>query len=296
MPVAHDFAYVRPTAVDDAVTLLAERGAQARVLAGGTDLALKIKEGVDTPDVVIDLKTIAHLQDIGVHENRLHIGALVTFTRLLAAEQVLTLCPLLSDAAATVGSVGIRNRATLAGNICSAVPSLDSGPALLVYEALVHVKSAHMERAIPINEWFLGPKRCALQPDEIVTAISIPIPEQAQAGSYVKLGRYSGEDLAQAGVGVAVLEDLSYRVAFCAVGPVPRRSARIEALLRGNTLSTALIDEAKALIPEEIAPITDIRSSQEYRILMTKVMLERGLALAAARLRGETPHPGALWV
>jgi carbon-monoxide dehydrogenase medium subunit len=184
----------------------------------------------------------------------------------------------------------------MAGNICSAVPSVDSGPALLVYEAEVSTKSADGGRAIPIDEWFVGPKQSALKTGEIVTGISVPLPEKTCAGCYVKLGRYAGEDLAQAGVGILALEGNEYRVAFCAVGPVPGRSGKIEALLNGNDLSDALIEEAKALIPEEISPITDIRSSKEYRTLMVKVMFERGIKAAVSRLTGNRPEDGAIWV
>jgi CO/xanthine dehydrogenase FAD-binding subunit len=296
MPVAQEFEYVKPTTLDEAVSLLAEHGDKARVLAGGTDLALKIKEGADTPDVVIDIKGIETLRSITLQENVLHIGALASFTDITEHEQIIGTFPLLRDAASTVGSVGIRNRATIVGNICSAVPSLDSGPALLVHEAQVHVKTTQGERSVPISEWFTGPKRCALNADELVTGISLPVPQSEYAGSYVKLGRYAGEDLAQAGVGILALKDQEYRVAFCAVGPIPTRSKRLETLLQGKAISDELIEEAKALIPDEISPITDIRSSKEYRILIAKIMFERGLKLAVARLNGEAAHDGALWV
>ncbi len=296
MPVAQDFQYVKPTTLNEAVALLAEHGEKSRILAGGTDLALKIKEGVETPNIVIDIKGLETLHSITVQENRLHVGALATFTQITEDKQILDYFPLLRDAAATVGSVGIRNRATLAGNICSAVPSLDSGPALLVYDALVHVRNAQTERAVPIGEWFTGPKRCALEAHELVTGISLPISELANAGSYVKLGRYAGEDLAQAGVGILALGDRTYRVAFCAIGPIPKRSQRLEQLLNDQKLSDELMEAAKALIPDEISPITDIRSTKEYRTLMAKVMFERGLKLAVQRLNGEATHQGALWV
>jgi carbon-monoxide dehydrogenase medium subunit len=296
MPVAHEFEYHKPATLDEALELLAKYGERARVLAGGTDLALKIKEGTETPDVVIDIKGIDVLQRLECENNHLVIGAQVTFSNLMDSPLVAEKCPLLKDASGTVGSVGIRNRATLAGNICSAVPSLDSGPALLVHEASVHVASQKGERTIPIGTWFLGPKEPDLKPEEMVTSISVPLPQQPFGGCYVKLGRYAGEDLAQAGVGILALDGNEYRVAFCAVGPTPKRSARIEALLHGKELTDAIIDEAKALIPEEISPITDIRSSKDYRVLMTKVMFERGIKLAVARLTGERSEEGAIWI
>jgi len=200
--------------------------------------------------------------------------------------------PLLWEAAKNVASTGIRNRATLAGNICSAVPSLDSGPALLVYEAEVILKSKEGERKVNINEFFLGPRKTVLKEDEFVYGVNVPLPQKKNGGSYVKLGRYNGEDLAQVGIGILVLEGNEYRIAHCAVGPVSARAKKIEQLLNGKPLNDSLIEEAKKLIEEEISPITDIRATKEYRIHMAKVMLERGLKAAVNRMSGKGPDYG----
>jgi len=296
MPVAHEFDYLKPETLDEAVKVFSTYGSKARVLAGGTDLALKLKEGTETPDMVIDLKGLVALKQIEFDGRQLMIGSLVTFSQIIASPEVREHFPLLRDATRTVGSVGIRNRATLAGNICSAVPSLDSGPALLVYEAQVLTKSVNGERTVPIQEWFVGPKRSALQPGEIVIGIVVPLPSRPAAGCYLKLGRYGGEDLAQAGVGILALDDNAYRVAFCAVGPIPKRSSRIEAVLHGQTLTDDVLEQVKTLVPEEISPITDIRASKEYRALMVKVMVERGLKIAEARLNGKHTENGAVLV
>ncbi|HON84173.1 MAG TPA: FAD binding domain-containing protein, partial [Caldisericia bacterium] len=196
------------------------------------------------------------------------------------------------EAAKNVASTGIRNRATLAGNICSAVPSLDSGPALLVYEAEVILKSKDGERKVNINEFFLGPRKTVLKEDEFVYGVNVPLPQKKNGGSYVKLGRYNGEDLAQVGIGILVLEGNEYRIAHCAVGPVSARAKKIEQLLNGKPLNDSLIEEAKKLIEEEISPITDIRATKEYRIHMAKVMLERGLKAAVNRMNGKGPDYG----
>ena len=296
MPVAHEFDYIKPKTLDEALSLLAQYGDKARVLAGGTDLALKIKEGSETPEVLIDIKGIQELKTLNIQNDSLHLGTLVSFSNLINSDLINERFPLLSDASSTVGSVGIRNRATMGGNICSAVPSLDSGPALLVHEAIAQTRSVKGERNVAISEWFVGPKQSALKGGELLTGFTVPVPEKPYGGCYVKLGRYSGEDLAQAGVGVLVLEGNEYRIAFCAVGPIPKRAKKIETLLKGQELTESLIEETKALVSEEISPITDIRSSKEYRLLMVKVMLERGLKTALARLRGEKMEPGAMWV
>ncbi len=288
MPIAHDFEFYKPKTIGEALQHLSKYKSKARLLAGGTDVVVKIKDGQDFPEVVIDLKGIDGFSKLDFYGNELFIGPNVTFSDLIESEIVREKFVILWESAKTVASVGIRNRATVVGNICSAVPSLDSGPALLVYEADVLVKSSSGERKIPITEWFTGPKKTALKEDEIVTGIIVPLPKEKHSGRYEKLARYAGEDLAQAGIGILVLEGNQYRVAFCAVGPVPKRSSAIENLLNGKQITNELIEEIKNIIPKEISPITDIRSTKEYRTHMMKVMFERGMRTAIERLNNGT--------
>ncbi len=292
MIIAHEFEYFKPSSIDEAIKLLNKYGAKARILSGGTDLVVRIKDGFETPDAVIDIKGLDELKVLDFKDNKLIVGTLTTFNELIDSEVVKEKFPLLWESAKSVASMGIRNRATMVGNICSAVPSLDSGPALLLYEATVVVKGKDGERRIPIEEWFLGPRKTALKEGELVEYIEIPLPQKKHAGCYVKLGRYNGEDLAQVGVGVLALEGNEYRVAFCAVGPKPTRAKKIEELLNGKELSDSLIEEAKKLVEEEISPITDIRATKEYRMHMAKVMLDRALKAAVGRLNGKGPDYG----
>ncbi len=285
MSILHDFKYYKPADVSGAVDLLTRFGKEAKPLAGGTDLVVQMKENVETPDVVIDIKAIDELHDIFIEDGTLFIGAGVTFTQLIESTIIEEYFPLIKEMSQTVASVGIRNRATMVGNICSAVPSADSAPTLLVYDADVMAKSSSGERVIPINEWFTAPQKTVLQDDELVTGITINLPEAKQAGSYKKLGRYSGEDLAQAGISILVSEDLLYKIAFCAVGPIPKRAGRVEKLMQDKKLSPEILAQAKKLLQEEIAPISDIRATKDYRTHMMGVMLERGLKRAVARLK-----------
>ncbi|NTW33277.1 MAG: xanthine dehydrogenase family protein subunit M, partial [Bacteroidetes bacterium] len=227
MPISHELKYCKPAVVSDALKTLAVYGNTARVLAGGTDLVVKIKEDIETPMIVINIKEIEEFKKIQLKGDMLHIGANVTFTDLINSEIVKTKLHLIWEASKTVASVGIRNRATIVGNICSAVPSLDSGPALLNYEAIVCLKSSKGERNIPIGEWFTGPKKTARNPDELVTEIIVPVPKEKNAVYYGKLGRYSGEDLAQAGIGIIGFANKQFRISFCAVGPLPKRSEKL---------------------------------------------------------------------
>lgn len=292
MAIAHEFEYFKPESLEEAINLAAKYGDKGRALAGGTDLVVKINDEIEFPDAVIDLKGIKELKRLELKDDRLFIGPLVTFSELIDSPVVRDKFPLLVEASKTVASGAVRNSATLVGNICSAVPSLDSGTPLLVYQAEVEVRGQGGERTIPIGEWFTGPKKNALKPGEIVIGVTIPEIVGRQGGCYVKLGRYRGEDLAQAGVGILALEGNEYRVAFCAVGPVAARAGKIEEIIQGKDLTDSLIEEAKKLVPEEISPITDIRATGEYRMHMAGIMLERGLRAAVARLNGEGPEYG----
>ena len=292
MPIAHEFEYAKPSSLDEAVRLLAAQGGGARLLAGGTDVVSELRDGLSAPGLIIDLKGIDGLGSIALEDGALTIGALVTFTDLIESEAVRDTVPVLWEAARTVGSVGIRNRATVTGNICSAVPCCDAGPPLLAYDGTVRVTGPGGVRSIPIADWFVGPRKTALDPAEIVSSIVIPRPAERHGGAYVKLGRYRGEDLAQASVAVVALPGNLYRVAFGAVAPTPVRAPGIESLMEGRALTDALIVEATRLVPQETSPISDVRASAEYRAHMLPIMLERGLRAAAGRLADEGPVYG----
>lgn len=292
MAIAHEFQYVKPRTLREAVGFLARRGARTRLLAGGTDLITLIADGALLPEWVMDIKGIRELKGLEWRGNKLWIGALATFTDVLENDPLRRRLPLFPEMAQWVASNGVRNRATLIGNICSAVPCCDTGPVLLVYEADVVVQGPRGKRKVPIDEWFAGPRKTVLKPNEIALGAEVAQPREKHAGCFVKQRRYKGEDLAQSSVAILALAGNRYRVAFGSVAPTPVRGRRIEALLAGKTLSDDLIQEAIALLPQEIAPITDIRSTREYRMHMVGVMLERGLRAAAARLAGQGPALG----
>jgi len=292
MAIAQEFEYLRPSSLEEAGKLLAEYQGRARVLAGGTDLIAMIMDDLVKPEVLIDIKDVAKLGGVAFEENALRIGALASFSEVRDFPATKEHFPVLHEMIGMVASFGLRNRATLVGNICSAVPCCDTGPVLLTYDAEVYVQSAKGERSIPIGEWFRGPRRTACGANEVASRVVIPLPDKKTGGSFVKLKRYRGEDLAQSSVTVLALQGDSYRVAFGAVAPTPVRGRRVEACLEGQPLSDALIEEAKKLVAEEITPITDIRSSKEYRLYMTEVMLERGLRAAVSRREGKGPAYG----
>ena len=288
--IAKEFEYQRPTTLEEATQILARHVGSVKVLAGGTDLVAWLRDDAIAPDLVVDIKRIPGLHDVRLDGDTLHIGSLVTFTDLIESAVVAEHVPLLAEMAETVASPGIRNRATMVGNICSAVPSCDAGPVLLAHDTTVHVTGPDGDRSIPIDDWFVGLRQTAKTDDEIVTHLTIEL--RKHGGVYVKLMRYAGEDLAQAAVGIVVYPDFEYRVAFGAVAPTPIRSAPIEAALRGKELDDNLINQVVAMVPDEISPITDMRATAEYRAHICEVMLRRGLVAAVERLEGKGPAYG----
>ncbi len=290
MVISHEFDYRRPSSLDEAIGALAEFSGSARILAGGTDLVAWLRDDAVAPDLVVDIKNVPGLGEIALDGATLSIGSLVTFTDLIESEVIKDHAPLLAEMAETVASTGIRNRATMVGNICSAVPSCDAGPVLLAYDTTVHLAGPGGERSVHITDWFVGLRETARTDDEVVIRVTIELREHG--GVYVKLMRYAGEDLAQAAVGIVVYPGHDYRVAFGAVAPTPFRSSRIEEALRGRALDEALIAGVVGFVAGEISPITDMRASAEYRTRMTEVMLERGLWAAVGRLCGDGPNYG----
>ncbi|MCK5583324.1 MAG: xanthine dehydrogenase family protein subunit M [Elusimicrobiales bacterium] len=290
MPITCEFSYCKPKRLKDALELLSKPG--TKILSGGTDLIVKLKEDIESADALLDIKGINQLQGLKFSKGILSIGALVTFTDLIDSSVAKSKFPLIWEMAQTVASVGVRNRATVAGNICSAVPSADSSSVLQVYDAEIIIESFKGQRRVSINDWFLGPKKTVLQKGEMVIAIEVPLPKGKHGGCYAKLSRYEGEDLAQGGISVLAFSNKTYRVAFCALGPKPERAYKTENALKGKLLNPLTIKKAKTEILKQVRPITDMRSGKDYRLHMTGIMLNRALNAAFARINGKGPKYG----
>src|SRR5690349_9390653 len=218
------FSYERPAHLDDAVALLAERGPdEARALAGGTDLIIRLRDGTLRPQVVVDVKRIAEL-DGSIREvgQVLRIGALTTMTDIAADERIRRDYTALAEGAAVVGSVQIRNRATLAGNVCNASPAADTTPALLVFGAVVVVVGRGGERRIALDDFFVRSGVTTLSPGELVVAIELPLPAVVRGSTHVRRTRRRGHDLASVTLACSVAADGVTRIAYGSVGPRPR--------------------------------------------------------------------------
>lgn len=291
MALTHQFGYSKPKDLAQALEILSKNDG-SMILSGGTDLVVMIKDNLIQPRVLVDLKGIESLRKISLEDGILRIGSGVTFTDLIGSKLIRDNFPVIPEMARTVASVGIRNRATVAGNICSGVPCMDSGPLLYAFEATISVAGPGGNRVVAASDWFVSPRKTAIGKNEIVTGISIPRPPVKHAGCWVKLGRYRGEDLAQVNLIILALMDGTFRISFGAVAPVPVRARRLENLLNLQPITAALIDGGKKLLEQEIKPITDIRASKEYRMEMAKVMFARGVRAAIGRLHGEGPSYG----
>ncbi len=286
------FDYKRPKTIGEVIQLLDKYRASAKLLLGGTDLNLMLTEDLVNAHIVIDLKNIEGLDILQIKEGNLIIGAGVTFSQIIDSSMMKEKFPIIWESSRTVASMGIRNRATIVGNICSAVPSADSAPALLNREAVVVTISTQGKREIPIEDFFTRPRKTSLLENEMVMHIEIPVMEKKFGGSYIKMGRYRGEDLAQVGVATLVTEELNYKISYCAVGPKPFRVKEAENLLKGKEFSGELTQELKDIILKSVSPISDIRSSKEYREKMCIVLLERSLKASLSRMKNGEPSYG----
>lgn len=285
MAIISKYEYIKPNSVDEALNLL-EKYENSKIFAGGTDLLNMLKEGIVDPDALVDIKAIDEFKKLEYKDGILTIGSLVTFTELIDSKMIRKEFPMIMEVSETVASMGVRNRATMVGNICSAVPCMDSGSLLVVYEAKIHTVSKDGKREIPALDFFIAPRKTALKQGEIVTHITIENRENKHAGAYGKMSRYKGEDLSQASISILALDNNRYKISFCSVGPVPTRATELEEIVNGNELNDEIIAKGRDMIPNIISPISDIRSTKEYRIHMCQVMFERGIKEARNRFNG----------
>jgi CO/xanthine dehydrogenase FAD-binding subunit len=282
--------YYRPTSTADALSALAAEGGGARALVGGTDLLVGLRHHTIEPRLIIDLKAIPDLPEpIAVGDAGVRVGPTLTMGELAAHPVVRRWYPALVEAALTVGSVAIRNRASLVGNACNGSPAADTVPALLIHDASITVASRAGERTVPLDDFFLGPRRTLCGPDELVTRVEIPRPPKGSGSAFRRLTRRRGVDLATVSVAARVDGDGRVLLGLGAVGPRPLRTeldaqfdaADVPALVRA-------LDERL----EIASPISDIRGSQEYRHAMLRLLARRAILAAADRRNTPGGTPG----
>ena len=280
------FHYERPDRLDDAVAILA--GGGARLLAGGTDLIIRLRDGSIRPDVVVDVKRVADLDDqVRVAGDRLVIGGRAVMTDIVAHPVVRRDFVGLAESAAVVGSVQIRNRATLAGNIGNASPAADTVPSLLVYDATVTVRGVGGERRIAADEVFVRSGVTTLAPDEVIVAIELPLPSGPRGSVHQRRTRRRGHDLASVTLACAIGADGVTRLAYGSVGPRPLFRVEDTGVLadasRPHEERLALLD---TLLGDAAPSPTSMRATPDYRRAMLRVLGWRAVE-AALRRRDE---------
>lgn len=272
--------YLRPKTVSDVFAMLSEYGPNAMILAGGTDVMVRLRAS-DRIDAVIDIKRTAGLSSaITRHDDFVRVGAQTVMRDLIENECVRRWFPALVDAARVVGSVQIRNRATLAGNICNASPAADTAAPLLAYGASVNVAGSSGRRRVDIAEFFLGPGSNVLQRGEIMESIDLPIPKCRTGASFGRVTRRRGVDLATINLCCLVNEDGKARFAYGAVAPTPLLMCDDSGLIADPTADAEMKASKITEFITRTNPISNVRGSREYRLAMLSEMSRRALATA----------------
>jgi CO/xanthine dehydrogenase FAD-binding subunit len=207
------FEYIAAKDTRHAVALLAEHGAAAKLLAGGTDLLVEFKGASRVPQVVIDISRVEELKSVALTAQGLSIGAAVTHAEIMHSPLIRELCPALIDAAHTIGAVQTRHLGTLGGNLVTCVPSMDSGPTLVALDAVVTIAGRAGRKQMPLTEFFVGPRKSILKPDELLVAIVIPKKNLGKPAAFVKFGLRKGQALALVNVAVSLHVDGDMHVA-----------------------------------------------------------------------------------
>jgi len=279
------FAYERPGHLAEALGVLADQGADARLLAGGTDLIIRIRDGSIRPRTVVDLKGVAELgREISEGDGHLVIGARTVMTDLLRDERIRRDYVALAEAASVVGAVQIRNRATLAGNICNASPAADTAPALLVYGARVVATAPSGDRIIPIDRFFIRSGVTTLEPGELVSAIELPLPRGPRGAVHVRRTRRRGHDLASVTLACLIEPGGVTRLAYGSVGPRPILVVDETGVLADpSAADDAKTDRLAALFADAAPSPTSMRASPEYRLAMLRVLGLRAVHVAIER-------------
>jgi carbon-monoxide dehydrogenase medium subunit len=273
------FELVQPDSVADAVKALGRADGDARVIAGGTALVPMLRLGLLRPGHLISLHRIAELGTIDASDGDLRIGATATLAAVARASQVRDRWPLVAEAVGRVATPGIRNSATLGGNLGYAEPASDPAPALLCLDAAVEMAGPAGSRSLPLSQFFAGFYETALAPGEIITGVRVPAAPTGARTGYVKFCPRSAEDKPLVGVAALLVMEgtrcRDARIGLGAVAPSAIRAGRAEGVLRGATLDAATIAAAADAAVEETDPLTDLMGTREYRQQMVRVWVRR---------------------
>jgi len=284
------FEYHAPTSVEGAVELLSKYGEEARLLAGGTDLLVKMKQRLVEPKYIINIKKIKELAGINERKDGIHIGAATKLRTIERSKMIKEKLPVLHEAVISIGSVQIRNMATIGGNLCNASPSADSATALLALDAKARIFGPEGATIIPLEKFFVGPGQTILKPNEIMVEVSSPHLTEDIGTSFMKVG-WTSFDIATVNIAVVLkLEGEAVnncRIALGACAPTPIRTHRAEEFLKGKELTSEVLEEAANIVSEYVRPRAHWRRApSEYRKAVSKALAMDALTIARKRIEG----------
>jgi xanthine dehydrogenase FAD-binding subunit len=273
-------SYVKAGSIQEAIQLL-EQNSEARLIAGGTDVLVKLHKGKGQFSHLVDIHEIAELNFITRNaEGDLVIGPLSCFTRVAESTLIRKYIPILSEAILTIGGPQVRNMATIGGNLCNGVPSADSATPLMALNAVVAIEGAHGRRQLPLEDFFLGPSRVALEHHEIMTAITVSRDNYAGCGGhFFKYAMRNAMDIATIGcAAVCKVEDdilTDLRLAYGVAAPVPIRCKNTEERVRGRRTSAALLDDICEAVINDVRPRTSWRAARDFRLQIIATLAHR---------------------
>jgi CO/xanthine dehydrogenase FAD-binding subunit len=284
-----EFDLWRPQTLPEALALLADKAPQARPLAGGTNVLVELRGTAHGPQALVDLSRVRELRGLQRQDGHVVMGGGTTLTEVLTHPLITEHGALLKEAAALFANPLVRNRATVAGNLVDASPAADAAPPLLALDAMVQLASRSAARWVPLEDFLVGVRQTLRQPDELLVAISWPVPASVSRGAYSKFGLRRADAISVLSAAVRVECDEAghcrqARIALGAVAPRPFRAHAAEDCLNGQTLTTAAIAEAAHLAAEAARPIDDIRGSAAYRRRLVEVTVRRLLTQVAGQL------------
>ena len=278
------FEYLEPANIPEAIALLERYDGKAKIIAGGTDLLVQMRRRTIKPEYVINIGNIQGLDYIRYDENEeLKIGALTTIRTLERSAEVQQRYPVIPQAASRMASVGVRNLATLGGNLCNAAPSADTAPALIALSARAKIVGPKGERVVLLEDFFTGPGSTILGKGEILTEIQVPVLQPRTGTTYLKHDIRGTLDLAIVGVAAAITLEprrelcQEAKVVLGAVAPTPMRVRQAEEILKGKEIDDTLIEKSAQVASDESQPITDVRAPADYRSEMVKVFTRRAI-------------------
>ena len=286
----HEFSYEAPTTVDQAVKLLSADGDSARVICGGTDLLIQMRNAVRKPRLLVDVKNIPEMREISFDPKAgLKLGAAVPCIEIHENQAMRKYYPGLTEAAHLIGSLQIQSRASIGGNLCNSSPAADTSPALLALGAVAKIAGPNGTREVPVDQFFTGPGQNVLQKGELVVQILIAAPAAHTCDRYIRMIPRNEMDIAIVGAGACVALDgdtvKAVRIGLGAVAPTPILAPKAAEYLIGKKLDEKTAERAGELAREAASPIDDMRGTAEYRRHVVGVLTRRALLGAAERAR-----------